>query len=129
MSEYKDYNWTEDRGKTAHSYLYSDLKDLIGNPNRKILDVGCGNGLMANQLIDEGYVVYGIDGAESGIRIANKRHKDHFYIQDLSSDDLPTELQHINFDTIISTEVIEHLYDPRKCIEFCKNILIKNEGG
>ena len=31
MSEYQDYEWTKDRGKTAHSYLYDDLKSLIGD--------------------------------------------------------------------------------------------------
>ena len=36
-------------------------------------------------------------------------------------------LQNKVFDTIISTEVIEHLYDPRKYVTFCKNILSKSE--
>ncbi|RYG16437.1 MAG: methyltransferase domain-containing protein, partial [Chitinophagaceae bacterium] len=31
--------------------------------------------------------------------------------------------------TIISTEVIEHLYDPRSFIRFCKGILLNNGGG
>ncbi len=50
-------------------------------------------------------------------------------MQDLSSENLPLELQNIKFDTIISTEVIEHLYAPRKYLEFCKNVLLKNGGG
>ena len=129
MSEYKDYGWTEERGRSAHGYLYDDLKSLIGSQEHTILDVGCGNGLMANTLIDEGYAVYGTDGAETGIEIANRRHSGHFFVQDLSSDILPTELQNIKFDMIISTEVVEHLYDPRKYIEFCKDVLLKNGGG
>src|SRR5690606_31358887 len=35
----------------------------------------------------------------------------------------------LSFDTIISTEVIEHLYDPRAFIDFCVNILRKNNNG
>ena len=84
---------------------------------------------MANDLIDEGYNVFGTDGSVSGIDIANKTHEDRFFIQDLASQDLPIELQNINFDTIISTEVIEHLYDPRKYMGFCKSVLMNSGGG
>ncbi len=37
--------------------------------------------------------------------------------------------ENIHYDTIISTEVIEHLYSPRNYFEFCKNILQKAGGG
>lgn len=130
MSEYQDYEWTEERGKSAHSYLYEDLKSLLDkNTNTKILDVGCGNGLMASSLIDEGYDVYGTDGSETGILIAQKHKPDRFLVQDLSSEYLPIEFQDIEFNSIISTEVIEHLYNPRSYIDFCKTVLTKNGGG
>ena len=44
-------------------------------------------------------------------------------MQDLSTGKLPAELQGIKFDTIIATEVIEHLYDPEGFINFCKDAL------
>ena len=47
-------------------------------------------------------------------------------MQDLSTDKLPDQLQQIQFDTIISTEVIEHLYDPEGFINFCKQALTAN---
>lgn len=129
MSEYKDYGW-EDGATNAHGYLYSDLKLMIGNnKNITILDIGCGNGNMANQLISENYNVYGIDGSESGINVAKKKNQDRFFVQDINSKLLPIELQDKKFDKIISTEVIEHLYNPRGYIEFCKDVLIKNGGG
>jgi 2-polyprenyl-3-methyl-5-hydroxy-6-metoxy-1,4-benzoquinol methylase len=129
MSEYKDYGWTEEL-QYAHAYLYDDLTSLLDqNKNTKILDVGCGNGLMTNRLFREGYDIYGTDGSISGIKIANKKNPERFYVQDLTSQDLPQELKDIKFDTIISTEVIEHLYNPRGYVEFCKNVLFKNGGG
>jgi 2-polyprenyl-3-methyl-5-hydroxy-6-metoxy-1,4-benzoquinol methylase len=42
---------------------------------------------------------------------------------------LPDELRDINFNTIISTEVIEHLYSPRDYFDFCKRVLQKSGGG
>lgn len=129
MSEYQDYNWAE--GETcAHAYLYDDLKNLLDkNINTKILDIGCGNDIIANRLFCEEFDVYGTDASKTGIEIANKQNQGRFFVQDLSSENLPLELQDIKFDTIISTEVIEHLYNPRSYIEFCKNVLLQNGGG
>ena len=41
----------------------------------------------------------------------------------VSTDSLPDGLKGIKFDTIISTEVIEHLYDPQGFVEFCKQAI------
>lgn len=128
MSEYKDYGWS-DQPTNAHSYLYHDLVFLLNNKNGKILDVGCGNGTLASRLIKEGYDVYGIDASKSGIEIAQNSYRNRFYLQDINSQKLPDEIDLIPFTTIISTEVIEHLYNPRGYIEFCKTILKKNGGG
>lgn len=84
---------------------------------------------MAIELIKEGYNVYGIDASEKGINIAKRSYSDRFFIQDINTKKLPKELENIKFDTIISTEVIEHLFDPRGYIQFCKNILLNNKRG
>ena len=78
---------------------------------------------MANYLISKGFNVFGTDASGSGIDIARKKNKDRFFLQDFSSDELPDELKSVYFRTIISTEVIEHLYNPRKYIYLCKSIL------
>jgi 2-polyprenyl-3-methyl-5-hydroxy-6-metoxy-1,4-benzoquinol methylase len=91
--------------------------------NKFILDTGCGNGSLAVELIKKGFNVYGIDASDEGINIAKKNYPSRFFIQDLNFDKLPPELANIKFDTILSTEVIEHLYDPRGYIKFCKNCL------
>jgi 2-polyprenyl-3-methyl-5-hydroxy-6-metoxy-1,4-benzoquinol methylase len=80
-------------------------------------------------LIKKGYNVYGTDASEEDIIIANNINPGRFVLQDLPSDDLPTLLEKLSFDTVISTEVIEHLYDPRKFIDFTKRTLMKNGGG
>jgi len=129
MSEYKDYGWEE--GYTdAHGYLYKTLLGLLqGDKNKIILDVGCGNGSIANLLIAEGFVVYGIDASESGIEIAKKTNPENFFLQILDgTNQIPEELKHINFDIVISTEVIEHLYSPRDYLKFVRKVL-SNRGG
>lgn len=129
MSEYKDYGWENVEFTNAHSYLIPAIKNLLPKNSELILDVGCGNGAVANFLIKHGYNVYGTDASEKGILLANQINPGRFFLQDLTKDGLPEELVDLHFKTIISTEVIEHLYDPRKYISFCKDILTKSGGG
>ncbi len=128
MTEYKEYGFHT--GKPAHTfnYLQTPLLSLLDKgSNSCILDLGCGNGYFANHLISEGFNAYGIDASVEGVAIARQAGPGRFFIQDISTGKLPEELESLNFDTLISTEVIEHLYDPEGFINFCKKIL-KNEG-
>lgn len=130
MADYKDYGYSNNQATHAHTYITAPILGLVDvEKNKSILDLGCGNGALVNLLIEKGFNAYGTDASETGIAIASKINPDRFAVQDLSSDDLPTFLEQINFDTIISTEVIEHLYDPRKFIGFCKKVLEQNGGG
>jgi len=128
MTDYKDYGFRTGQAAHTFDYLQSPLLALLDKSrNRCILDLGCGNGYLANYLISEGFNAYGTDASEAGIAIASQSNPDRFFIQDLSTGKLPDGLQNLIFDTIISTEVIEHLYDPEGFIDFCKNVL-KGKG-
>lgn len=127
MSDYEDYGFKS--GGRTHNFKYMLeplLKMLDKNKNQCILDLGCGNGYLVNHLISLGYNAYGTDASEQGIAIARQANPERFFVQDLSTGQLPSELQGLQFDTIISTEVIEHLYDPEGFIDFCKRALSKN---
>ena len=127
MSEYVEYGYTHNSPTHAFGYLMGPLLSMLDpKKNRCILDLGCGNGYLVSQLIKLGYNVYGTDASENGITIAKQEYPDRFFLQDLSTGQLPAELQSLQFDTVISTEVIEHLYDPEGFIDFCKQALQKN---
>lgn len=128
MTDYKDYGFYNAGPTHNFSYQLNALLKLIDKTkNKNILDLGCGNGYLVNYLVGQGYNAYGTDASEKGIAIAKKNSADRFFVQDISSGALPAELQNIPFDTIISTEVIEHLYDPEAFINFCKQQL--TQGG
>ncbi len=128
MSDYKDYGFHNDAPTHNMGYQLNELLGLLDSTrNTHILDLGCGNGYLVNYLLDRGYNAYGTDASEKGIAIAKKSHPGRFFVQDLSIDTLPIELQQVPFDTIISTEVIEHLYDPESFFRFCNNQL--KQGG
>lgn len=128
-TDYQDYGWQNKEFTNAHSYILPTLIKMLPKKDEPILDIGCGNGAIANYLINQGYIVYGTDASESGIKIANSINPGFFFVQDLTKDELPERLNNIKFKTILSTEVIEHLYDPRKYIAFLKKILLKSGGG
>ena len=128
MSDYKDYGFHTDQPAHTFAYLQAPLLSLLDKrKNQCILDLGCGNGYLANFLIGQGFNAYGTDASEEGIGIAKRANPGRFFIQDLSSGGLPAELQPLKFDTIVATEVIEHLYDPAGFVGFCKNTL--SPGG
>ena len=124
MADYVDYGFHNDGPTHNLGYQLNELTAMLDKAqNRCILDLGCGNGYLVNYLLKLGYNAYGTDASAEGIDIAKKANADRFFVQDLSSDNLPAELQSIPFDTIISTEVIEHLYNPEAFIGFCKKQL------
>lgn len=124
MADYKDYGFHSAGPTHNFGYQLNDLISLIDQTkNNYILDLGCGNGYLVNYLIENGYNAYGTDASEKGIAIARQTNPERFFVQDLSSDALPAEFAGITFDTIISTEVIEHLYNPEAFIDFCKRQL------
>lgn len=128
MADYKDYGFEVSDPAHTFNYLQAPLLALLDKEtNQYIIDVGCGNGYFANTLLKLGYNAYGTDASVKGIKIAREASPDRFFVQDLSTDQLPAELQDVPFDTIISTEVIEHLYDPAGFINFCKQAL-KGKG-
>lgn len=126
----EEYQYHNDSADHTQGYLVPPLLRLL-NPskNKCILDIGCGNGWLTQILIREGYNAFGTDISTSGIAIAKKGYPDRFFLQDITSKELPPEIREIPFDTVISTEVIEHLYSPAQFLQFCRIVLQKNGGG
>ena len=130
MADYKDYGYTHTGSTYVHGYIAAPVLNLLDKQvNQTILDVGCGNGSLVKLFVENGFNAYGTDASESGIKMAQQFSADRFALQDLSTDELPDKFAQLTFDTVTATEVIEHLYDPRKFIQFCKKILLKNGGG
>ena len=130
MSQYKEFGYEDDQLLRAHAYILPGLNQKIKNANAvTILDIGCGNGSVARQLMSEGFEIYGMDASEEGISVAKAKHPDRFFLMDVTEQKLPQEIASKLFDTIISIEVIEHLYDPRAFIFLCKSILLENPQG
>ena len=120
--DYQDYGFDTKAPPFTAAYLQPAVEKLL-RPGAPVLDLGCGNGWLTKHLLQAGYDVYGIDASPTGINWAKQAHPDRFFLQDLRTGDLPEEIRHIAFGTILATEVIEHLYDPLDFLGFCAKIL------
>ncbi|KQC02438.1 bifunctional 2-polyprenyl-6-hydroxyphenol methylase/3-demethylubiquinol 3-O-methyltransferase UbiG [Pedobacter sp. Hv1] len=130
MPDYKDYGFNHAAATYVHGYIAAPVLNLLDQQvNQTILDLGCGNGALVKLFVENGFNAYGTDASESGIKMASQFSADRFAVKDLSIGELPDKFAQLTFDTVTATEVIEHLYDPRKFIQFCKKILLKNGGG
>jgi 2-polyprenyl-6-hydroxyphenyl methylase/3-demethylubiquinone-9 3-methyltransferase len=105
-----------------HDYVLPSLMGLCGarlNSQTRVLDVGCGNGAVANQFAKLGCEVVGIDISETGIGIARKLCSAARFEVLPADADLLKNLGEKPFDLVYSLEVIEHLYDPQSFLGGC----------
>lgn len=85
----------------------------------RVLDVGCGNGFTCGEFLKLGCKVVGIDLSEQGIGIARKSYTAARFEVLPADANLLRALNEPPFDLIVSTEVVEHLYDPRSYARGC----------
>ncbi len=92
----------------------------------KILDVGCGGGLLSEPMSRLGAEVVGIDASNKNINVAKLHAKNNnLKIKYLCTS--PEKLK-INdkFDVILNMEIVEHVENINLFLESCSNLLKKN---
>ncbi|HQU48937.1 MAG TPA: methyltransferase domain-containing protein [Casimicrobiaceae bacterium] len=90
----------------------------------RVFEVGCGNGSVANWMASRGIEVSGIDFSESGIAQARRAYPELQLAVGSAYDDLSKVFG--QFPVVISLEVIEHLYFPRR---FARSVFDLLEPG
>lgn len=91
----------------------------------RVLDVGCGEGRFAVELLGAGAQVVGIDAAEEPLRRARARHPE--LDLRLVSDAGPWELEDSSFDVVWAGEVLEHVADTSAWLSEVRRVL--RSGG
>jgi len=92
---------------------------------KKVLDVGCGMGAPASQLVQRGFEVVGVDILKESINVAKflfKHPKLKFEVKDIIKQQYPAE----SFDTVLFLETIEHVDNPKMFLSEFHRILKPN---
>ena len=135
--------WWDEKGKFKPLHLFNPirieyitqkikqhfhLKNSKSNflEGLKILDIGCGGGLISEPMARLGGSVTGIDASSKNVKVAELHSKkNNLRINYLNKS--PEQLKYENkFDIILNLEVIEHVEDVDLYLNSCANLVKKN---
>jgi 2-polyprenyl-3-methyl-5-hydroxy-6-metoxy-1,4-benzoquinol methylase len=104
------YNYTEHVDKVLKYF-----KGCTGT----VLDMGCGDGLIASKLCEMGLTVTGVDLNERAIELGKEKCKEF-----IDSGKMSLHVMSIfklnkakQFDYVLCNEVVEHITEPQRCIK------------
>ena len=109
------------------NYFKIDKNKNLPLKGLKILDIGCGGGLISEPMVRLGANVTGIDASDRNIRVAQMHaKKNDLKIKYLNS--VPEDLDAENeFDIILNLEVVEHVENLDLYLSSCFKLLKKME--
>ena len=106
------------------------IKERTSLKGKKVLDIGCGGGILTEALSEAGAEVIGIDASPQTIGVArshaNSVNSKATYLES-TVEDFISKNQNESFDVITCLEMLEHVPAPDKIIESCC-ALLKDKG-
>tara|TARA_Y100001936_G_scaffold252300_1_gene311382 strand:+ start:1106 stop:1834 length:729 start_codon:yes stop_codon:yes gene_type:complete len=115
------------------SYIKDSIISILKIKNKqkplekvKILDIGCGGGLLSEPMRRLGADVVGIDASIKNIKVAKLHAKKNKLNIDYICASPETFDTSNKFDVILNMEIIEHVEDVDFFLKSCSNLLKKN---
>ena len=113
----------------SHGYLLPTVFRLLDGLNlpageRRLFELGCGNGSVAHELARRGWDVTGVDPSLEGIAQAQRAHPNLKLYGGSAYDDLA--VRYGQFPVVLSLEVVEHVYFPR---QYAATVFSLLQGG
>ena len=120
-------HWWDNEGplRTLHDINETRLDFInqqIDLSKRRVLDVGCGGGILCEAMSKQGAEVTGIDAEAEAIDVATQHAREN----NLSIEYLCTPIESFErncFDVVTCMEMLEHVQNPELVIQHCKRLL------
>jgi len=109
---------------SKHFKINQKKEDFL--KNLKILDIGCGGGLISEPMARLGGEVTGIDASEKNIKIAALHSKNNNLKINYMNKSPEQMFEKEKFDVILNLEIIEHVDDVNLYLESCHKLLKVN---
>ena len=106
------------------------VQALVPLEGKRVLDVGCGGGILTDAMARSGADAMGIDLATKSLRVAQlhalEAQTPRVQYREVSAEDLAAE-QPASFDVVTCMEMLEHVPDPVSIVRAC-SALVKPGG-
>lgn len=96
---------------------------------KKLIDVGCGGGILAESLAQRGALVTGIDMGEAPLSVARLHALEsgiELTYEQTTAEDKATQMPGV-FDIVTCMEMLEHVPDPSSVVRACAQLV--KDGG
>ena len=100
------------------------IDHIAGLAGKRVLDVGCGGGILSESMAQRGAVVTGIDLGEKALKVAQLHQLESGVTVDyrlVAVEDLASE-QPESYDVVTCMEMLEHVPDPAAVVRACAKL-------
>jgi 2-polyprenyl-6-hydroxyphenyl methylase/3-demethylubiquinone-9 3-methyltransferase len=108
----------------ALRHFECDATSLAPFSGLKLLDIGCGGGLVAEAMARQGFEVLGIDAAQENVAVATTHAREMAAppsYRCAAAEELVLEQEH--FDVVLALEILEHVVDRLEFLQSCAQLL------
>jgi 2-polyprenyl-6-hydroxyphenyl methylase/3-demethylubiquinone-9 3-methyltransferase len=100
------------------------IKTFVNLEGKKVVDIGCGGGILAESLAQSGAETTGIDLSEKALKVAELHALEvgaNLTYRAISAEDLAQE-QAGQYDVVTCMEMLEHVPDPASVVQACADL-------